>query len=539
VPVPSHITEIDLVRAVTAGVAPTGDELPLGPSVNTLRECVDRWPESIYQWHDAPQRAQLDVLFRQLAFKDPNTGLYSQQRIDVDAGAALLGAGKTRADLRALVGEGFLGSVDYLFWDDEDPARVTLKVSHESFIRGWGHFRRLIDEQSRHFDEFLGVLRKCAAWVAGERGDDFLLEAGELRRLGDSGFAGRWANPAQREAWFRLLRLVRDGPQLAAFQPQLDGFLTRANQRLRDGELRKNRTRRGWFALGALTLLLVPSASFSVFIQAPVIDRAGLLFAAGNRANRAPLTPDYPGVGAASSTLESLLRAAELVDIARSGSSSRMAGLSQLLLDRFSWIGPVRDQDGFLKGVAAQAEPPVNGKLRLLLGTALWRSAGVAAGSELPPPVVNEDASCVPRDGESGASQAVPGRLFVASGRDGSTQQRAIFLPQAEGEGKSGVVLRSASFDPVNGQCLYGAIVLSIPVYLNPYVVFDAGLRYFLYTAYGENVEIASVTLHEIDWDRSESGVVRVLQSEVRTIVTSPEAVAAVIRAAGPGRAGV
>ncbi|MBC7941180.1 MAG: hypothetical protein H7Z19_15730, partial [Chitinophagaceae bacterium] len=47
VPVPSHITEIDLVRAVTAGVAPTGDELPLGPSVNTLRECVDRWPESI------------------------------------------------------------------------------------------------------------------------------------------------------------------------------------------------------------------------------------------------------------------------------------------------------------------------------------------------------------------------------------------------------------------------------------------------------------------------------------------------------------
>ena len=40
--------------------------------------------------------------------------------------------GATRADLRALVADGFVGSVDYLFWDDEDQSRVTLKVSHKS-----------------------------------------------------------------------------------------------------------------------------------------------------------------------------------------------------------------------------------------------------------------------------------------------------------------------------------------------------------------------------------------------------------------------
>ena len=35
-----------------------------------------------------------------------------------------------RADLKALLKSGFLGEVDYLYWDDEDPRR-TLKVSHD------------------------------------------------------------------------------------------------------------------------------------------------------------------------------------------------------------------------------------------------------------------------------------------------------------------------------------------------------------------------------------------------------------------------
>jgi hypothetical protein len=38
--------------------------------------------------------------------------------------------------------------------------------------------------------------------------------------------------------------------------------------------------------------VLAPSALFSMLIQGPVTERAELLFDAGNRANRAPLTAD-------------------------------------------------------------------------------------------------------------------------------------------------------------------------------------------------------------------------------------------------------
>ncbi len=547
--VPAAITKADLLRAVTAGRSgpaggagsPGAGDMPppqIGDTLNVLRECVENWPQSVYDWCGPEQRAQIDAVLHHLAFKDPNTGLYSQQRMDVDNGARLLGEGKTRSDLRALFAEGFLGSVDYLFWDAEDPERVTLKVSHESFIRGWGHFRRVIDEQSRQFDEFLGVLRKSALWAAGGRLDDDLLQPGELRRLRDSGFNARWAQRECVDSWFRFVLLVRDGQQLVRLRPEVEAFVATSNQRLRDS-LRRERRHRTWLGLSLLTLLLLPVAVFSVFIQGPVIDRAGMLFAAGNRANRAPLGADYPGVGEAGGTLESLLGAAELVDLARSGRSGRMAAVSQWLLQRFDWIAAVRSQDGFLQGVAAQAEPPVNGKLRLLMSSALWKSAGpeAAEGPPLPPPSVFDDRACLARDGDAGSSgRAARGRLFVAAGRDG-LPQRAIFLPAAEGDEKAGIVLRSATVDPANGECHYGAIVLAIPTYLNPSLVFDAGLRYFIYSAYGDDVDIASATLHEIEWDRSESGAVRVLQSQVRSVVTSPLVVGALINAARPSRA--
>jgi hypothetical protein len=221
--------------------------------------------------------------------------LYSQQRVDVDACARLLGPGFTSQQLKALIAEGFLGSVDYLFWDDEDPARVTLKVSHESFIRGWQRFRDLIDQESEHFDQFLGLLRKCAAWVTSGHSEDFLLETGEMRRLSESKFERRLARPEQHEIWMRFLQLDRDGGRLARVEPQLLAFLATSNTRLRERELRQSRSRRNWLLLGAATLLLAPSALFSMLIQGPVTERAELLFDAGNRANRAPLTADYPG----------------------------------------------------------------------------------------------------------------------------------------------------------------------------------------------------------------------------------------------------
>jgi hypothetical protein len=70
---PSVIGELDLVRAVAGGAGRGVDEQPLDERINTLRACVENWPESLYRWHGPDQRQQLDTVFRHLAFKDPNT----------------------------------------------------------------------------------------------------------------------------------------------------------------------------------------------------------------------------------------------------------------------------------------------------------------------------------------------------------------------------------------------------------------------------------------------------------------------------------
>jgi hypothetical protein len=288
-----------------------------------------------------------------------------------------------------------------------------------------------------------------------------------------------------------------------------------------------------------LTLLLLPSAMFSVLIQAPVMERAGLLFDAGNRANRAPLTPEYAGVGAAAGPLDSLLRAAELIDDGRSGEAFMMAKLSEWLMQKLAWIPPVQRQQAFLSGVASQTEPPVNGKLRQLLSGALWNGDPRANGQPLmEPPDVMEDAMCVPREPAQTAAQMQRGRLFLAR-RAGEGPSRAIFLPRSSpGNGEAGIVLRDATFDSVLKRCMAGSIVLSIPPYLQPRLLFDASLRYFMYSAEGDNVPVPSVTLQEIEWGRSEDGTAQVLQSQTRAVIAHAGAVQAVREAAGEARVG-
>lgn len=539
VPVPTHITEIDLVRAVAGGqAAAPGDEQPLDERTNTLRACVENWPESVYRWHDEAARAKLDELFRHLAFKDPNTGMYSQQRLDVAAGAALLGPGQGVNDLRALLIEGFLGSVDYLFWDDDDLARVTLKVSHESFIRGWSRFRQLIDKESERFDEFTGVLRRCAGWAAGGRTEDLLLEAGEMRLLRESGFAERLKAPGQLDAWFRFLKLDRDGPRLGRVQGELMPYFDASVARLQQRESSSRRKRRlAW--LTGLSFLLVPPSFFSVFVQYPVMQRAEMLLEAANLANRAALTPNYPGVGAAGPALEPLLRAAELIDLARTGQGGRRARFSEWLLQNLSWIGPVDRQRDFLSVVAAQAEPPVNGKTRYLLTGALWPAEPRPANVEpLATPEV-QVLRCDPQPQAGPDAVALPGRLYVSanpSPRGGP--RRALFLPE-RAPGRDAIALHGATWDEATQQCRYDQVALAVPMFLDPHLVIDADLRYVAFTSVGSSVEVPSVTLHELAWDRLEDRSSRLLQTQQRAVVTHRDAVAAVQRAAGVDRVAV
>jgi energy-coupling factor transporter ATP-binding protein EcfA2 len=536
VPVPSRISELDLARAVQGGARV--DEQPLDERVNTLRACVENWPETLYQWHDAARRTQLDNLFRHLAFKDPNTGLYSQQRIDVDVGAQLMGPGLGRSDLRALLAEGFLGSVDYLFWDDEDPSRVTLKVSHESFIRGWARFRNLIDIESARFDEFLGVLRKCVDWSAGRRGEDYLLEAGELRRLGESGFATRLRLADQRSLWRRALALDRDGARLLRHEGELDGFFAASQSRLADRQRREAALSISRRLLVASTVLfaLLPTALFSVAVQGPTMRRAEQLFDAGNRANRATLSISQARVGEAGGTLDSLLRAAELVESARRGESSVRMALSRRLLQTFGGLPAFNDQRDFLAAVFTQAEPPVNGTLRQLLTHSVWRGApgGSQSGEHpLAAPERVEDAQCSGFDAQ-GEPALLDGRLWIAGRRSGAGPRpaRALFVSH-RAAAQRGLEVFSASVDSDAGICTLGAVVLSSPATLESRLVFDASLRYFYYTVEGPSSPLPTVIVQDVDWERSSDGRLRALQRQTLAAITDPQAVAAVRAAAG------
>jgi len=549
VSVPDRITRADLARAVQAGAR--GHDRPLDDGVNTLRACVENWPETLYQWHDPAKREQFDDLFRHLAFKDPNTGLYSQQRIDVDVGARWLGPDKTRADLRALISEGFLGSVDYLFWDDEDPARVTLKVSHESFIRGWPRFRALIDTESAHFDEFLGVLRKCADWSAGRRSDDYLLEAGELRRLGGAGFASRVKQADKRDTWRRFLALDRDGARLARHEPELDAFFDASTRRQAERVARETRAKRSarWLVLVTVVFALLPTAVFSVLVQGPTMRRAELLFDAGNRANRATLSTSQAKVGDASGTLDSLLRAAELVEAARQGEGSWRTVTSRSALQLLGNWPPFGEQRDFLASIFTQAEPPVNGTLRQILTGSIWRAPPPSTLSDpVPMPDVLVDAPCaaagtlgISGPDAPGAEQATPrGRLFVSARRAASDGRplRALFVPKRPGFDRTLEVF-SASVDPVSGLCLLGAVVLSSPEVLDSSLVVDAGMRYFYYTVLDISRAAGTVIVQEVDWERSRDGQVRALQRQTLATISDPQAVSAVQTAAGEARVAV
>lgn len=545
VAVPSHISEIDLVRAVNADTR--GDEEPLPGDLNTLRACVQNWPETIYRWHDEQQRAQLDAVLRQLGFKDPNTGLYSQQRIAVDEFAPTLVPGWTSQDLKALVAEGFLGSVDYLFWDDEDPSRVTLKVSHESFIRGWDRLRGLIDAESTHFEEFLGVLRKGADWSRHGRDEDYLLEAGEMRRLSDGGFVKRAASPAQREIWRRFLSLDRDGQRLAPFEPELDAFVGISEKRLRDRVARQERAKASarWAKLLTVVGALVPIALFSVFVQGPTLRRADTLFDAGNRVNRAAVSFSHSSVGAGATALDSLLGAAELVNSARRGDGSLRIGVSRWLIDHLAGVPLLgtlfEDQRDFLGRVFAQTEPPVNNRLRQLMNGAVWRANPGDPGEAIDPPKVYETGTCAVVPGLEGLAEAPRGRLFVAEARRAPGDNRpwrALFVPDRPVFDRRLEVF-GASVDPDSGACLLGAEVLSRPEALDSRVVIDAGLRYFYYTVEGPATPVKSVVVQQIDWERGSDGQVRALQRETVTTITDPGALDAVRRALGSARADV
>ncbi|MBL8287245.1 MAG: hypothetical protein JNL85_04610 [Rubrivivax sp.] len=549
--VPARITQADLARAVNA--AEPGIASALADSVNTLRESVHNWPERIYLAHDAQHRAKLDTLLRRLALKDPNTGHYSQQRIEAQAAAALLGfaqGDKGSQQLRRLLAEGFLGSVDYLFWDAEDPARVTIKVSHESFIRGWRRFKALIDAESLQYEEYVAVLRRCAAWVEHERSAEDLLGSGELRRVGAGAVRKRIEARQPFDDWLHLLSLDREGARLLPAAGALAAFIEESER-----VERKRRVKRWMWpvlllSVASITLGLALPTMFAVLIEAPTMRRAEAMLDAFGSTEAAQVQRAYATRAEAAAALAQMLDAAAAIDGARSGNSTARGRTSARLIEALDAVALVRRQGDFLQGVLSQSEPVVIDKLREVLGTSPLfavplpeAAAGAGSGAVVaePAPLSFEGECSVPQ-----ITAPSRGRIVVAApSRDAPERpgpRRALFVAAPSqggfyGDDGAHVAVYAATWSAAEGLCRQGPLMLLLDTENESHAVFDSSLRHLVVLAaqgFAEGKE--GVLLQQVTWRIGPEGEPQRAQRATVVTLGDPALIERLRRVAGPAR---
>ncbi|MBL8346670.1 MAG: hypothetical protein JNN03_14620 [Rubrivivax sp.] len=572
--VPARVTLADLARAVNAsrpgggaganaGSAATG-LAGVADSVNTLRESVHNWPERIYLDHDEANRKRLDTLFRRLALRDPNTGHYSQQRIEAGVAATLLGlperaagpgvpgggegggsegrpAGGPAGDaagpqaLRRLLSEGFLGTVDYLFWDAEDPTRVTIKVSHESFIRGWRRFKALIDAEAVVYEEYLAVLRRCAAWVEHERKPEDLLGRGELRRVSAGSVQKRREARQSFDDWLRLLALDREGARLMPYAKDLPAFIDESER----VERRRRARRVLWPVLlvsaVGITLGLALPTLFAVLIEGPTMRRAELMLDAFGTTESAEVKRQYATRAEAQAALRQLLGAAALVDGARAGTNTTFGRASVRLINSLDGIALVRRQGDFLQGVLAQSEPVVIDKLREVLGTSPLLAVPLPTTAPDAPPQALLGECSIPE-----ISAPLRGRLIVAAAsRDGSDRpgpRRALFVPEAQGD-TAHVAVYAATWSEPERLCRQGPLMMVLDPQNESHAVIDSSLRHLVVLqAQGGANERAGVMLQTISWRIGPEGELQRAQRGTVVTLDDPALVGRVREVTGTDR---
>jgi hypothetical protein len=530
---PDVIVWADLQCAVTAKPFDAGHVFD--GSLNVLRASLENWAQAVYLAKPEAERAMLDAVLRRLAYKDPNTGAYTQQRINVDEAARLLGPGKTRDDLHALIADDFMGGVDYLFWDAENPKRVTLKVSHESFIRGWAHFRQTIDNDAERFEKFIDLLSNCGEWVRGNRRDRDLLEDGDLRRMSEAALPAVLADPTDRAAWFRFLLLDRDGARLALLEPDVDSFVAQSLQRQTERQQREQsrRSRRRWAWIFAL--LAVPPLLFWTIVQGPVTSRAVVISKADAVAKATPIPRppvNYPDVGSAAPALATLLDAAAALDRGRWG-GDRLDRTNRWVLDNLAAAPLVGPQAELISLLFGTAEPTVNGVLRSLLESAVWVAplpkAPAADGQNPDPRVIRRadvanpyDCEVVRASSRAGETKAlVKGRLFTARNPNDVRLNRSVFVADLA-EGDTELQVRAARLD-ADGKCRATGSILAIPRSIDADLAFDANLRHLVHTAVSGPGQPRTVTMYEIDWELTDDEGGRQVRKIRKVDLTGPQ----------------
>jgi len=539
--VPPRIEWEDLQAAAGPSMVPGKGGPPIDDSLNVLRAVLENWAEFIYQQRTPQQRVQIDVVLRRLAFKDPNNGLYFQQRLEVDDPKLFVGIQDPAPVLRDLLLHGYLDSVNYLFWDREDPEHVTLKVSHESFIRGWRRFRDLIDAEAVRFDEFLSVLRRCSMWTA-QRDPTLLLEPAEIARLDSLQLGQVFESDEERSDWFGVLLQYRDGQRLSELESAAVKFI-RESRKLRDEEdrlsrealereqqhqlevrearergLREREVGRRNRALAVMTFVLLAGVMSVSVLQDRVMSGVESFMQARALVDRSDLRGDGPQPGAARRKLEQLLNAARDV---RAGFEVRSL-FDTPLMRHLDVLGPVRKAERLLTVTSTEGE--VNQSLRALLTSSLWVHRPddlVTAPAELK--MARFDRTC-DISGPNAAPRARQGSLFVdTNGTRIDGRQRALFVTSDTSQGD--LSLHAVMYD--GKACNAGPEFWIVPGHIQPRILLDARLRYMALSQRTEQGDF--VTLYEIGWQFDGANLERV-GLDVLSVSADPDHLAEIKR---------
>lgn len=198
-PLPDRLSLGDLAEAVAPG-------LPLSPAVNTLEACLEYRCEAVFASNPARQDGWA-VAFQGLAFKDPNTGNYTQQREPrLPLSQRLRLGGESDAALHEYMAR-WLFPHRYLHWDSNS---TTVKVAHETLIRRWQRFRGWIDRQAAQFVLYRRLLDDTDRWLIFDRSPHFLSGGASLTNYEENDLAAALEDPVQLARIERLMRMSRD-----------------------------------------------------------------------------------------------------------------------------------------------------------------------------------------------------------------------------------------------------------------------------------------------------------------------------------------
>lgn len=460
--VPKALTLADLRRMVRPDAArelASGETLELGG--NVLEASLQNWADYSYDQHSPAEQKQLSALLRQLAYKDPASGTYTQQRYNVADYA------DGPAALRRLLDERWIHDVNYLYWDLRNPSVETLKVSHEAFARKWLHFRQLIDDDAMRFERFKELLEWCEDWHAAQGWRNRisrLLESGMLKRMNEARVAEALGPDARGpldqagsgvplpQLWGKWREWIDPKAQGEKPTKPIDQLLTvdlaimRCYFRLSN---RKARASAGLLVIGAaLVLVTGPLLLYSGGVQQPFIDNATRFIVAADRNLAFRPKPVLDNLGDNVGVLGDVLKT-----VTDFGTIEVEVPMSSSLTE-------------LLRMASGTVEPGLNANLRAILTRGLWLAAADA--------VASPDTRAGQRDRRACAK--LHGEFVPVPVTAGGPDRPGVLVEDSS----SAPALWKASVD-AHGQCAVQNPIQSLPpAKQQPLALFDQDFKHLL-----------------------------------------------------------